>query len=486
MRIGLLQNWSRSQNTFYSDHESSNKVDVVISKSLADMIVLKHQEKSADLDFSEIIKILSRKNRMKEVGYFAIIFLQSRIRKYLAKRRVRHILLRRFEQVPSTRRKAEFYVDNLRLHKWTRLPHLLKHESPASPRTIERRIAADTKKSEIRMQTFQLAWNRCDSDDLLNREHLMVRLQKQFALFRDLCALAMFRLHKHSSANHMHSFSNSYASLVSSVGTQHSQGEDSFGALSSKFHPVWVSMSAPASPARQLGLAMALAVLPPVISSTTKSMLIKQAAALPETGGSATSPSKPQPTKKSSVVGMNHNRALQQLEAKAWECLRCNTPEEVLAKLMCGELLACVESVLNITQDEHGIWLGQLDFARQDAAKATHTAPSVHDSHSENYLGPKPTVVVPDKPVVAPTAEEVARAAKYDTEVLPLCMQLRPYYADRTPNGLFRLFFYEEEFVAATQVSPWAFYPEVRKQLILGDDCDGIPFCSCSRAETRL
>ena len=90
--------------------------------------------------FADIVKLLQRKNRMVEVGYFAAVFLQSRIRKLLAKLRVRRIMLRRFEFVPATKKKAQFFIDTKRSHKWTRLPYFLKNEPPGSPRTINRFI----------------------------------------------------------------------------------------------------------------------------------------------------------------------------------------------------------------------------------------------------------------------------------------------------------------------------------------------------------
>ena len=65
-----------------------------------------------------------------------------RIRSFLAKLRVKKMMLFRFEYVSATKRKGEYFVDTQKQHKWERYPHITGNEAPASPRTITRRLAA--------------------------------------------------------------------------------------------------------------------------------------------------------------------------------------------------------------------------------------------------------------------------------------------------------------------------------------------------------
>jgi hypothetical protein len=46
-------------------------------------------------------------------------------------------------------------------------------------------------------------------------------------------------------------------------------------------------------------------------------------------------------------------------------------------------------------------------------------------------------------------------------DVLPFTFQIHPYFPGRNPSGFFTLFFYENNFVAATQNSPWVYYSRV-------------------------
>jgi hypothetical protein len=62
---------------------------------------------------------------------------------------------------------------------------------------------------------------------------------------------------------------------------------------------------------------------------------------------------------------------------------------------------------------------------------------------------------------------EDERVALFGEEVIPLSIQLSPAYDDRSPNGLFRLFFFNEELVGVCQLSPWAFYPEMYKVKVI-------------------
>eukprot|EP01034_Spumella_vulgaris_P024589 gene24589-30955_t len=379
-------------------------------------------------------------------------------------------MLKRFELVPPTRTKPAFYVDNLKSHKWTRVPGLLRNEPPGSPRTMDRRIAAETKKKDMRMKRFQVALNKCNTHDIFAREFNSVKLLKQFVIFRDLVALAMYRLNKSmnnnftgtnslASASNMKGISNSNNFPTPLINTNITFNGSFLLDTGPQYTPVWVCMSAPASTARQLGLSMALAVMspiaarnnvktPPMIGSPSISgefsfpPAASSSPATPSGGRKHLAPSKDGDKKDgkrvSSVVSVNYNKALQALESRAWDCLKCSTPEEVLSALMFTDILPSVESVMHISQDEHNIWHGGLDFVKQDNVTLNNNnnqsngraPPPVFPSDNNNNNN----TVVPPAPVVNidPTL--------YRNEVLPMCMQLRP-----------------------CQVSPWAFYPEVMK-----------------------
>jgi len=54
-------------------------------------------------------------------------------------------------------------------------------------------------------------------------------------------------------------------------------------------------------------------------------------------------------------------------------------------------------------------------------------------------------------------------------DVLPMSLQLRPFFEYIQPQMIFRIFYFEGELVAATQQSPWCFYPDIseNRDLIL-------------------
>lgn len=191
-------------------------------------------------DFSDIIKLIQRKNRMVEIGQFAAVFLQSHIRKLLAKLRVYRLLLQRFEYVPSTRKKKEFFVDTLKRHKWTRLPHLLKNEPPGSPRTINRRLVARDRKGELRMERFMKIMSEKYNleEDLFDQEDQHIAHLRQFVIFRDVVAVAMRRL------------------AAKEPAALEDRSDGAAPLIHRGFRAVRMSMTAPVMSPRQLGILM--------------------------------------------------------------------------------------------------------------------------------------------------------------------------------------------------------------------------------------
>jgi hypothetical protein len=177
-------------------------------------------------------------------------------------------------------------------------------------------------------------------------------------------------------------------------------------------------MSAPAPSAGQLGLALALQT-PPMEQP------------------------KPRNAADSDVIEgdelIDYNKRIRELEQRAWDSLRCDTAQDVLNKLMCEEIHPALSSAVSFARDDHGIWKGALAVT--------------------SYGGESPTKGTEDGGDVG--AKEPDSSATRDVPVLPISVQLRPFFEDRGPNGLFRLFFMDGELVAATQASPWAFYSEV-------------------------
>lgn len=168
--------------------------------------------------------------------------------------------------------------------------------------------------------------------------------------------------------------------------------------------------------------------------------------------------------------------------------------KDVLAKVLFSELAATMTSVVNISEEEMGIWNATLIPPKP--AEATDSSAKILVDSEKSQLEPSmntmkvgseksDTVTEPDSAVritkieggnisisdnnatvqnangnVDPTGP-VTNWSALSPEFIPLAVQLRPYWPERTLNGLFRLYFLEEEFVAATQYCPCVFFPEV-------------------------
>lgn len=568
LRLTLMMRWARSQSMLYNKHVSTPTFDIVFSKSLSLLLVDEEAvgSRTQPVDFDEVVKVLERRNRIQEVGHFAAVYLQSRIRKYLAKRYVRRLVLQRFEYVPATRKKEAFYIDNYWKRKWMRTPRMLQQEVPATPRTMGRRIAAENRVREARFDCYKKAmkkqFNAEAVDDVWAIEETTVRFLKQLCVLRDLLRIAMLnvtrmRTQREATAEKMADARRIPATPAASTATTPAgvsrRGSVARRSVIAKMmeeettavveaesaasdapitpQPVWICLSAPSTSARQFGLSLALATVPspatgtlavrtdtdsgprvsaaaaPTSSSrgsgaadnfamqlvpamanvspgttTVRKLVSRTGSASSGTGttsslllgtGPPGSPGKsPSPQRKRGGGGLisgvaQLQRSLQFLESSIWNCLKCSSPDEVLSKLLLEDLRPTYESVMNITQDDKFLWHGNIGYAPPNAA---NVAGYENANGSSSVLRSSIT----DMPLIETNLDDNSSVGslsladhvdeleeEFAHEVLPLSLQLRPYYPERGCNGFFRLFFYMDELIVVSAVSPWAFYPEV-------------------------
>jgi hypothetical protein len=123
---------------------------------------------------------------------------------------------------------------------------------------------------------------------------------------------------------------------------------------------------------------------------------------------------------------------------------------------MLEDLRPTFESVMNISQESKQIWHGTMGYSVNEPPRQRND--SIGDGSTFNSA--LVSLSVDDNSTIG--SLDMDEDEEYTHEVLPLTLQLRPFYADRGCNGFFRLFFYMDELVAVTASSPWAFYPEVR------------------------
>ena len=487
MRLNILLDWSRLQSSFYNDVLETKTLEVAFSKSFAETItsLSEYQVEQIKSDKSitsiEIMKLIQRRQRIKEVGEAAAIFLQSVIRKYICMLNTRRKLLRRFTYVPPTKKKQEFFVDEEKLQKWTRYPHLVSKERPATPKTIQRRLEAEERSRKSRAKRWSVALSRTinhkfvekvDDFDLFPLDTAMLTVLRQFVIFRDVVALAM---HKLTAARIEKQIEDKLKQeKKAKVKSEDIKDVDYYN---NGLDPVWFSISSPSSGARELGISMVLDSVSPQISTDNEE----------EVKGLKVGTSKP-----NAVL----NKNLQVLEQHIWQSLQCKEPEELLGKLLNEDLNPVLHSVMNLATDEKAIydssithkhslmdiWEGKREDGKktpaqrkaEEAKRARLKRQQQLDSDSgsddkedsESHL--KPTKKTQW------TAEELlpyitlSNVDKFSREVLPLSLELHSSFSNtdpnyHNPNGLFRLFFYKEDLVGVTQLSPWCFYPEVAK-----------------------
>lgn len=463
-RFNLLQGWARNQALYY--HEllptsmcgNATVVELSFSKELVNALIseaeLKEEQEESSpensreslLDPISVSKILTRRRRILEVGKYAATFLQARIRKWCSQRRTRHMLLRRFELVPAnpTLKRGSFFVDQKMGRKCNQLPQIIQNERPNTPRTINRRIAGIERVQDERVRKFKAYMKRFIVDgqykNLWVAEEQAMQRTRNFVVLLDLVTA-------------------SFASLR----RLNVPGEADSSAHPESAQVAWLSISAPGPPSRLFGLSLAVATptfvesFPQLVAkskpkskpaattaSATKATSGKTSSlkGAKSTSGSKVNVSAAQDAKEEQekeeeeeeevtrLTLAQINSRIQSLETRAWECLRCDGPMDVLSKLTNPELHPPMSSCIHIARDEYRIWRGDLET---EVPAKKHPTEDNDDTHTQ---------LLP-------------------TQLLPISIQLRAFRGDRDPSSVFRLFFFEGEFVAATQTCTFCLWPEV-------------------------
>jgi hypothetical protein len=538
MRFKLLGGWSRNQGTYYDDlipgaFKDCFMVDISISQKLVESLV-EHAEfnemiagkeklwgfglelgkgsgtggtggtggardegiaqaagvigpsslggaSTADvgvLDLSEISKILSRRKRILEVGNYAATFLQARIRKMSARKRVRLYVLRRYEFVPSTNARNDFIIDR-ETNQIQEQPKIIEDVKLNTPRTMNRKFAAVDRVRSQRLAVFQkyisnfINKDTGDFYDLFAIEEQRMRSMRNFIVLRDVLATGFANLtrqirdlrrsEKKGGAAEEEDYEEEDAAEKGedddggSVATgsvdagialpSNSVGDDggsvasidSLGSLSleNTYEPMWLTLAAPAPPSRELGLTLALGK--PFV----------------------------QPKR---AEGLNPLFVL--LERRAWEALKCASPEDAVSKLMNENLHPPLQSCVHIADDDQNIWRGDSRIEPLDDKGESRRAPlpATAAAAAVPSAGTKSVVSAGSNEVNLGSASVASNATlSYPAEninkghVLPVTIQLRPVARRVAPQNIFRLFFVEGELCGITAYSPWAFYPELFK-----------------------
>jgi hypothetical protein len=94
MRYGLVREWSKNQLFRNRDVLQTHSAEIVLCSKLGDSIG-HFDDINKALD--DIALNLRKRNRVLEVGDFAAILIQARIRGHLTRKRTRHYMLTRFQ-----------------------------------------------------------------------------------------------------------------------------------------------------------------------------------------------------------------------------------------------------------------------------------------------------------------------------------------------------------------------------------------------------
>ena len=439
LRYSLLDSWTRNQPTHYSDVMLGFIGELILSKSCALAIVKEMDAKVNVLaPISILNKILLRRQRLLEIGYFAIVFLQSRIRKLIAKRRVRKMLMLRFQKV-EPKNKEMYYYDSKLGRRLQMLPRMIRNERPGSPTTIERRIRGEDKKKDDRLNRFNSSFKT--SVDFFAVEEELVERSKNLYVLKDILTSTMLAL-----------------TDASRAGKQDIFDADGNPIASGKYEPVVLCLTGPAPSMRELGLSY-------VLSHVESSFHDEQVEEKPEKkqdskkkGGKPENADKKNKEKASSIEEKLNsdvlreltmiNERLKILEQVRIDCLKCDTPDEVIDKLLlCDDMHPSILSAVHISEDEHLIWNGDMDYTTD--------------------LNTTKVVVVKDgdhaPPVATPSAAYADATSAGHAEVLPMGIALKIIPEKIAPQHIFRLFFYNAELVGITALSPWAFYQDIHE-----------------------
>ena len=363
-------------------------------------------------DKKEMQNLLNYRERIATVGNYAAIFLQSRIRKYLCWRRVRKYMLQRFEFAPSNRTvPMDSFFDSTNGRRLYATPCLLKNERASSPRTIQRRLAAEEVKRRARFKTYVESLPKSNLIDGTTKDHFLEKLKlicyfRQIIVFKDVVMNAMTILD--SLGNVQES-----TSRVETTDVKNESSIKSDENVKIYYSPCWVSFSLPAPDPYDLAISMALKTIP-------FTPLLEEEGLMFGT------------TQFDDIV----NLRLRAMDEIAYDAMRCNTPDDVLSYCFFEDMYPIFSSTERIAADPE-IWSGRL----YEQVKMQN----LDDIRTENTIR-------------SPALDNLSHSRP---RVLPFCLRLHPFDPSKGFFNQFRLFFYNGRLAAACQVSKYSYHREI-------------------------
>jgi len=453
MRYELVKGWSLNHGCAFTTKDTGPVIDIVFSGMIA--LAAVRCSETCGLDFGLLKRLLALRARIVEIGNYAATFIQCRVRKFLLRRRVRRFMVTRFTWDPATRmRPHDTYVDTQTGKRYQQKPILLRNERPASPRAIQRRLNSEAKKTQEKDFKYKAAMAKIKKDGQLNiygiYEKQLTDL-RQLTIMEDTIEVAIdMHLEKVEKSKPKEYDSDEDEDVISMRKAKEDAERVKLLAAQAEAKSklrVFPTFSPPFPAMRELAVSLALTTepLPPptpapvVVASTTKEEKKKKQKRVPK---------------------VTLNDRLKVLEQRRWEALKCANGKDVLKILLCDENNPMLSSALHIASDEFKFWHGDI------LEPGPHPWDAESDEEEEKEKEKK--VKAADEKKQSPQTinpddeESLLESEALKCDVLPIFMKLRKFpAANRGPNGHFRMFFLDGEFVGATQASPWCFYEEI-------------------------
>lgn len=546
----LLSNCSRLIQLGVITNSSSNTGINALSSKSNDEI----------LNFNFYFKKIFYLRKLAIFGNFAAIFIQSHVRKLLAKLRVRKLVLLRFEYINdlstfdsyrdfyikkslipvandsnydtvNTKQYIEptvslidthsqgndkyfFFYDTKTKKRWERYPLILKNEAPGTPRTINRRLQHEevVKSSKLKffnekiLKEFNENINLLSSNKnqasfhnkkkkknspslsnnsfFLQRELDTINYIKNLAILYDMLSVTFFQMKEQF---HGSQYDNSRLRLVfsSPSSCEHAIGlkiamHKNQNMLSFDDNNIYLNSSRLESTDTRIS-----SVSKSNLSSKSNTLTSKdksrktQVALVPSKPGTPINSPRSRPSSGNNLVkpkiknqsdnpgldllkntfkrnidqfrpisainssisisknnssesnlkNITLQNGLQRLDELVFDSLNCKDANEVLENILNPELNQFYSRVNNIFNDEVNLWNCSRIYPPQES---TQSASSTHED--EQNIG-----------------------------ILPFYFSLKKINSDHRPNGLFRLFFLDEELICVSSISPFCYYPEVYK-----------------------
>lgn len=278
IRYAMLDVWSRNQGTLAGDRYIGLSMDIHLNGPVLDALLYYSTSTDCVLPSVEsIVMALERRKRIAKIGQYASTFLQCRIRKVTTKKRLRKYFLRRFDFYPMDKYiKYDYYIDKKTTRRWKHQPKILKGERPGSPRTIARRINTEEKKSLDRKRAFDKLMGttfKLDRGDVWTLESENLVNMQRIILLKDVLSIAAALLH-----NRRFDFDEESAEHRMPAVRKKQKNGTAVGKSTILPSAVWVSLSAPAPPARALGLSIILNSLPAINDMTPDTAEVEEEA----------------------------------------------------------------------------------------------------------------------------------------------------------------------------------------------------------------